>query len=209
MLDIISLEGWGQKSAVKFFDAIQKVASGVTLPRIINALGIREVGVVTARLIADHFGSWDALFAVMMGENARDALIQIEGIGPVMADHIVDFFAEQHNQELLVELVALIHVQPYQSPREVATPLTGKTIVFTGTLTTMTRPEAKDRALRVGAKVSGSISAKTDYVVVGADAGSKLTKAQTLGIHIIDEDIFKQMLDVEKKTDYADTKLGE
>lgn len=209
MLEIISLDGWGQKSAIKLFDAIRKVASGVSLSRFINALGIREVGVATARLMAAYFGTWDKLSDAMMRDDARDTLIQIEGVGPIMAEHIVDFFAEQHNQDLLVDLVNLIQIQSYQQPMTIMTPLTGKTIVFTGTLITMTRLEAKDKALRVGAKVAGSVSAKTDYVVAGVEAGSKLSKAKTLGVHIIDEDIFRQMLDVDKKSDYANVKIGE
>lgn len=209
MLEIIRLDGWGQKSAVKLFDAIRKVAAGVPLARFINALGIREVGVATARLMAAYFGTWDRLFEAMMQDDACDTLIQIEGIGPVMAEHIVDFFAEPQNRDLLEDLVKLIHIQPYQQPIGIMTPLTGKTIVFTGTLTTMTRPEAKDRALRVGAKVAGSVSAKTDYVVAGMEAGSKLSKAEMLGIRIIDEDMFRQMLDDGEKSDYASVKIGE
>lgn len=209
MLDVIGLDGWGQKSAVKLFDAIRRVAAGVSLPRFINALGIREVGVATARLMAAHFGTWDQLSAAMMADEARNTLVQIEGVGPVMADHIVNFFAEPHNRDLLADLVRLVVIQPYERPAGVITPLTGKTVVFTGTLVTMTRPEAKDRALRVGAKVAGSVSAKTDYVVAGAEAGSKLNKAETLGVRIIDEDLFRQMLDAGEKTDYAKTVTGE
>ncbi len=196
LLDIIALDGWGQKSAVKLFDAIQKVRAGVPLDRFINALGIHEVGEATARIIAVHYGSWDAFETAMKQETARAELVQIEGIGPVMADYIVDFFAEPHNQALIADLKGLVTIEEAVRVGDVQTALTGKTIVFTGTLVTLTRPEAKDKALRAGAKVASSVSAKTDFVVAGAEAGSKLNKAVELGLRIIDEETFRQMLDV-------------
>lgn len=194
-VDLKSREGWGQKSVDNLFRAINQVKEGVPLERFIFAIGIREVGEATARLLAKTFGSWDGFYRAMQEENAHEALTHIEGIGPVMASYIVDFFAEEHNRNLLTRLTALIPVTDFDASQIKQTKLTGKVIVFTGTLTTMTRAEAKAKALAVGAKVSGSVSAKTNYVVAGEEAGSKLVQAQKLDIQIISEKEFHQMLD--------------
>ena len=193
-LELICKEGWGTKSAEKLFDAI-KNASKISLERFIYALGIRETGTATARLLAKNFVSWDHFYNSVRQENALDVLTQIEGIGPVMADFIVDFFQEEHNQQLLEGLTQKITVLDFVAPQQKETPFSNKTLIFTGTLETMTRSEAKAKALSLGAKVASSVSSKTDFVIAGAAAGSKLTTAEKLGITILSEKEFQQMLD--------------
>lgn len=200
--DILNLEGWGQKSAVKLFDAIRFIQKGCPLNRFIYALGIREVGEATAKILSGCFISWSDFRAEMMSDTALDTLTQIEGIGKVMAQEIRDFFAEPKNKALLDELSKLIVIINEEKKEIKETPLTGKTLVFTGTLTTLTRAEAKERATRAGAKVSSSVSPKTDFVVAGAEAGSKLKKAEELSICVLSEEEFKHLLDEAKKTDY-------
>ncbi|MDY6407410.1 MAG: NAD-dependent DNA ligase LigA [Pseudomonadota bacterium] len=201
-LEILNLEGWGQKSAVNLFDAIRRVKEGVPLSRFIYALGIREVGETTAKLLAGRFLTFDAFFAQMKTSDAINHLIQIEGIGSVMATEIRDFFAEEKNNTLLNELLTYIVVLPDAGQVLTGTPISGKTIVFTGSLIHLTRSEAKARATALGAKVSSAVSFKTDYVVVGSDAGSKLKNAQELGIRILNEEDFLSLLDAAKKTGY-------
>jgi DNA ligase (NAD+) len=164
----------------------------IDLNRFINALGIRHIGETNARLLARHFGSFDALretaTKAARGDEAGFAEItEIEGVGPVVAEAIVGFFREEHNQEELDRLLKEVAPRPMEA---VATnsPVAGKTVVFTGSLQRMTREEAKAMAERLGAKVAGSVSAKTDLVVAGPGAGSKLNKASELGVEVIDED---------------------
>ncbi len=195
-LELIGMDGWGIKSANNLFDAIEKVRQNVALERFIYAIGIREVGSATARLLAHNYHSWSAFRMAMETPEAFEQLTHIEGVGPVMAQYIVDFFNEPHNQSLLTELEQLIAISDYIPPTENKTPLSGKSIVFTGTLETMTRQEAKAKALAAGAKVVSSVSAKTHIVVVGANAGSKRAEAEKLNILQISEKEFKQMLDV-------------
>ena len=149
----------------------------ISLDRLINALGIRHVGETTARLIARHYRTLDAFLAGMKADNAREELESLEGIGGVVAEAICDFFDEKHNVKALERLLAWLDVTPMAAPAR-SSPVSGKTVVFTGTLEKMTRQEAKARAESLGAKVSGSVSAKTDIVVAGPGAGSKLTEAQ-------------------------------
>ena len=190
-------EGWGKKSTGNLFAAIDKVKQGVPLERFIFAIGIREVGEATARLLAKTFVSWQAFYDAVRAPDALESLTHIEGIGPVMAKYIVDFFAEPHNTQLLTKLTQIIPVEDFDNSHEKTTPLTGKVVVFTGSLVDMSRAEAKAKALAAGAKVSGSVSAKTDYVVAGEEAGSKLRKAADLGVAIISEKDFNQMLDAD------------
>jgi DNA ligase (NAD+) len=160
-----------------------------TIPfnRFLYALGIRHVGETNARRLARHFGDLAAFSAAATAPNAVEELAGVEGIGPVVAESIVDFFAEPHNIKALDELVTQVSIEPMEAIAA-GHPLAGKTIVFTGSLERMTRDEAKAFAERLGAKVSGSISAKTDLVVAGPGAGSKLTKARELGVETIDEE---------------------
>jgi DNA ligase (NAD+) len=184
-------EGWGPQSAAKLFAAINARRS-VALDRFIFALGIRHVGETTGRLLARFYGTIDvfrvAMIAAAQGKDtdAFKELDAIEGIGEVVAEAIADFFAEPHNVRVVDEIMREVSPQPLEA-RATSSAVAGKTVVFTGTLTTVTRSEAKAQAERLGAKVAGSVSKNTDYVVAGADSGSKLTKARELGLKILDE----------------------
>jgi DNA ligase (NAD+) len=165
----------------------------IGLDRLINALGIRHVGETTARLLARHYGSIARLLDSMKADNAREELESIEGIGGVVAEAIHDFFAEPHNVKALNRLLAWLTVTDMAAPLKTS-PVSGKTVVFTGTLEKMTRQEAKARAESLGAKVSGSVSAKTDIVVAGPGAGSKLKDAQKHGVTVMDEDAWLALI---------------
>ncbi len=184
-------EGWGATSAANLFAAIDARRT-VALHRFIFALGIRHVGETTAKLLARRFGSAEALRDVAAAAAAGDEaalaeLTAVEGVGPVVAEAVADFFGEAHNLDVLSELLAEVTPEP---PEAVATesPVAGKTVVFTGALERMSREEAKAMAERLGAKVSGSVSKKTDLVVAGPGAGSKLADAKKHGVEVIDED---------------------
>jgi len=179
-------EGFGETSARNLFTAIEARRT-VSLNRFLFALGIRHVGETNARRLARHFPDFGALRATAREPEAALAFSGIEGIGPVVAESIADFFAEGHNEEALDALLAQVAIEPMEAVAA-GHPLAGKTIVFTGSLERMTREEAKALAERLGAKVSGSISAKTDLVVAGPGAGSKLTKARELAVETIDEE---------------------
>jgi DNA ligase (NAD+) len=189
---IIGREGWGELSAQKLVAAIDD-RRRISLDRFINALGIPQVGQATARLLARHYRSFDNWRREM--EAAQDVdgaafagLLDVHGIGADMAADIVGFFAEPHNRDLLDDLTREVTVLDYEAPaRALASPLAGKTIVFTGGLESMSRSEAKARAEALGANVASSVSAKTNFVVIGADAGSKAAKAATLGVTTLDE----------------------
>jgi DNA ligase (NAD+) len=184
--------GWGDKSAAKLFDNID-ARRNVPLDRFIFALGIPQVGQTTARLLARCYRTFEHLresmaAAQIHGSEAYGELIGIEQIGPAVADDLLGFFAEPHNLEVLDDLLAAgVTVQEFVPPKVQTSVIAGKTVVFTGTLETVTRSEAKARAEALGAKVAGSVSAKTDYVVVGGDAGSKATKARELGVTTVTE----------------------
>jgi DNA ligase (NAD+) len=179
-------EGFGETSARNLFNAIDARRT-VPLNRFLYALGIRHVGETNARRLARHFGDWESLRAGARAENAAEELSGVGGIGPVVAEAIADFFGEPRNEAALDALVKEVTIEPMEAIAA-GHPLAGQTIVFTGSLEKMTRDEAKAVAERLGAKVSGSISAKTNLVVAGPGAGSKLAKAQELGVEMIDED---------------------
>ncbi len=160
----------------------------IALDRFINALGIRHVGETTAKLLARNYQSLDAFVTAMEGKNAVEELDEIEGIGPTLAEAVKDFFDEPHNRTALKHLLKEVTVKDAPKIDTKGSPVAGKTVVFTGTLEKMTRPEAKARAESLGAKVSGSVSKKTDLVVAGPGAGSKLAEAQKFGVEVIDED---------------------
>ena len=190
-------EGGGEKSAANLFAAIEARRT-IPLDRLIFALGIRHVGAVTARLLARTYGSWAAFDAAMRaareGEGeAWDHLVAIDGVGPVLARAVVEFFAEPHNREALDRLLPHLEVGDVAAPQGADGALSGKTLVFTGSLERMTRAEAKARAEALGAKVAGSVSGKTDYLVAGADSGSKLKKAEQLGVTVLTEDEWMAM----------------
>jgi len=184
---IAAREGWGEQSAVKLFEAIDRRRK-IPLDRFINALGIRHVGETTAKLLARNFHSLEAFLAAMEGEHALEELDAIGGIGETVAEAIRDFFDEARNRKALANLDSEIEVEPVAAPKASHSPVAGKTVVFTGTLEKMTRPEAKARAEALGAKVAGSVSKKTDLVVAGPGAGSKLAEAAKLGVRVLDED---------------------
>ncbi|HUE63968.1 MAG TPA: NAD-dependent DNA ligase LigA [Rhizomicrobium sp.] len=165
----------------------------IGLDRFINALGIRHVGETTARLLARHYRSIDAFLEGMKAGNAREELESLEGIGGVVAEAIHDFFDEPHNVKAVKRLLEWLDVTDMAAASK-STPVSGKTVVFTGTLEKMTRQEAKARAEALGAKVSGSVSAKTDIVVAGPGAGSKLKDAQKHNVRILDEDAWLKLI---------------
>jgi DNA ligase (NAD+) len=165
----------------------------IGLDRLINALGIRHVGETTARVIARHYSTIEAFLEGMGADNALEELQHIEGVGGVVAEAIHDFFDEKHNRDALKRLLAWLTVTPMAAAAK-NSPVSGKTVVFTGTLEKMTRQEAKARAEALGAKVSGSVSAKTDIVVAGPGAGSKLKDAQKHGVTVMDEDAWLKLI---------------
>lgn len=195
--DIRKLDGWGDKSADNLFAAIRKVAAATPMEKFLFALGIREVGQATARLLAAHYLTMPAFLeqTALAQDRESDAykeLLSIESIGDVIACEILDFTAEEHNRTEIDKLLNLMTVTAFV-PVENDSPLAGKTVVFTGSLETMTRSEAKAKAQSAGAKVAGSVSKKTDYVVLGADAGSKAQKATELGITVLSESEFTEL----------------
>ena len=186
---VANLERMAEKSAANLLAAIEK-SKRTTLARFIFALGIRNVGETTAKDLARHFGSLDALLAA-----DADTLMQVPDVGPVVAESIAQFFAEPHNREVVEQLRAGGVSWPETAPqRKPLGALAGKTFVLPGTLPNMKRDEAKDRIEAAGGKVAGSVSKKTDYLVAGAEAGSKLLKAQELGIAILDEEALLGLL---------------
>jgi DNA ligase (NAD+) len=186
---LAELERMGRKSAENLVNALEKSKS-TTLARFLYSLGIREVGEVTAQNLANHLRSLDAIMAA-----DEEALQSIPDVGPTMAAHIAAFFRQPHNREVIADLRRLgVYWDESEAPPTTEQPLTGKTFVLTGTLSTMTRDDAKARIQALGGKVTGSVSKKTDYVVVGAEAGSKLAKAEELGVAILDEDGLLRLL---------------
>ncbi|MGE5467153.1 MAG: NAD-dependent DNA ligase LigA [Ignavibacteria bacterium] len=189
MAGVANLERMAEKSAANLLDAIEK-SKATTLARFIYALGIRNVGEATAKDLARHFGSLDALTGA-----DEQALQQVPDVGPVVAVSIRKFFDERHNADVVAQLRAAgVHWTEGQPAAVVDSRIAGKTFVLTGTLPTMTRDEAKELIEVHGGKVAGSVSKKTDYVVAGAEAGSKLEKAQALGVTIIDESQLEELL---------------
>ncbi|MER0216511.1 MAG: NAD-dependent DNA ligase LigA [Nitrosomonas sp.] len=196
---LAGLERMAEKSAGNILRAIEK-SKHTTLARFIYALGIRNVGEATAKDLAAHLGSLDPLIEVDSErlQQISEHLQQIPDIGPVVAQSIVDFFAESHNREVIKQLRACgVHWDEHEgksAQNGLAAPLSGKIFVLTGTLPTMSREEAKEKIEALGGKVSGSVSKKTDYVVVGTDPGSKYDKAVSIGITILDQEGLEALL---------------
>lgn len=188
--ELVALERMGEKSADNLLDAIDRSRS-TTLSRFLYALGIREVGEATANALAASFGRLEGVM-----EADEEALQKVPDVGPVVASHIRAFFLESHNRDIIAELVdrgvRWPETDPVSQPED--GPLAGKTFVLTGTLSGMTRDEAKARIQAAGGKVTGSVSKKTDYLVAGENAGSKLAKAQNLDIAVIDEQQLENLL---------------
>jgi DNA ligase (NAD+) len=186
-----NLEGFGALSVQNLFTAIE-VRRNISLERFLFALGIRHVGETTGRLLARHYGSWVAFEevcdALVAGDvNTREQMLSIDQIGETVVASLIAYFKEPHNRAVLARLTANVHIEDAQKALSTS-PVSGKTVVFTGSLQKLSRDEAKAMAERLGAKVAGSVSAKTDYVVAGEAAGSKLTKARDLGVTILTED---------------------
>lgn len=192
-------EGYGETSVRNLFASIE-ASRKPPLNRFIFALGIRHVGETNARRLARHFGSFEALRACAQaaseGSEARAELNNIEGFGDAVAEAVADFFAEKHNEEALDALLEHVSPQPMEAVAS-SSKIAGKTIVFTGALEQLTRDEAKATAERLGAKVAASVSKKTDLVVAGAGAGSKLAKAAELGVKMISEDDWLKLIEKE------------
>jgi DNA ligase (NAD+) len=191
--DLAGMDRMAEKSAQNLLDALEK-SKQATLPRFVFGLGIRHVGEATAKELARHFGQ---LAAIM--DASEDALLQVPDVGPIVAHSIHTFFAQAHNREVVQALRdAGIHWAEGDALAPTEMPLAGLTVVLTGTLQSMGRDEAKDKLEALGAKVAGSVSKKTSYVVAGAEAGSKLDKAQALGIQVLDDAGLAMLLNGEK-----------
>ncbi|MBY5988710.1 NAD-dependent DNA ligase LigA [Roseovarius atlanticus] len=195
---LADIKGWGEKSAENLFQAIDEKRD-IPLGRVLFALGIRHVGEQASTLIARSYGRWDDFTRAM--DAAKDCegpdwdnLLAIDGVGEVMARSLVTAFAQDHERQSIDRLTAHLTIQEAAAPATDGSPVAGKTVVFTGTLEKMTRAEAKARAEALGAKVSGSVSAKTDLLVAGPGAGSKAKKAAELGIETIDEDGWLELI---------------
>lgn len=188
--DLAGLEGWGEKSADNLLDQIDK-SRHRPLRHLLYALGIRFVGERVGRILAEHFLSLDALM-----DAGREELEAVPEIGPKVASSLLHFFADPHNRERLKTLrtAGVDLTQPQAEGAGAASPLAGKKVVLTGSLSTMTRGEAKKRLEALGARVSGSVSGKTDLLVAGEKAGSKLKKAEALGVEVIDEAGLEKLL---------------
>ncbi|NNL17984.1 MAG: NAD-dependent DNA ligase LigA [Boseongicola sp.] len=194
-------EGWGEKSAGKLFDAIDDKRR-ISLDRFIFSLGIRHVGEGAASLLARHYLDWPALKTAVSNARINDSddefwseLLAIDGVGQVMATSLVTAFHQETERQSIDRLVAQLNIQNVVQPMLSGSPVAGKTVVFTGTLEKMTRAEAKARAETLGAKVSGSVSSKTDILVAGPGAGSKAKRAAELGVETIDEDGWLAMIE--------------
>jgi DNA ligase (NAD+) len=187
---LASLDRMAEKSAQNVLAALEK-SKHATLPRFLFGLGIRHVGEATAKELVRHFGKLDAIM-----DATPEQLLEVADVGPVVAQSIHTFFQQPHNREVVEQLRACgVSWQEGEPAARAPKPLAGKTVVLTGTLPTLGRDEAKDLLEAAGAKVTGSVSKKTDYVVAGAEAGSKLDKARELGVTVLDEDGLKGLLD--------------
>jgi len=190
-------DGWGERRIANLLNAIE-ARRRVPLERFIFALGIRRIGESNAKLLARHYHSlaeWRAkmVAATTIGSEAREELGSIQGIGPAIATELAEFFAEPHNREALDELAREVTPEDAVVAAAADSPFAGRTVVFTGTLTQMSRDEAEAQAERLGAKVTKSVSKKTDFLIVGADAGSKATKAAELGVRTLTESEWREL----------------
>jgi DNA ligase (NAD+) len=187
---LAGLDRMADKSAQNVLAALEK-SKQTTLPRFLFGLGIRHAGEATAKDLARHFGKLDAIM-----DASEEQLLEVPDVGPVVAQSIHTFFQQPHNREVVEQLRACgVTWEEGEPAARAPKPLAGKTVVLTGTLPTLTRDEAKDMLEAAGAKVAGSVSKKTDYVIAGAEAGSKLDKARELGVKVLDEEGLKDLLD--------------
>jgi DNA ligase (NAD+) len=187
--ELAGLERMAEKSAANLVEALE-ASKETTLPRFLYALGIRDVGEATALALATHFGALEKLMDATI-----DEVQEVPDVGPVVAQHVYNFFREKHNRDVIAALRRSgVRWQDIERKAHGDLPLAGKTIVLTGTLESMERHQAQERIRALGGKASGSVSAKTDYVVAGASAGSKLQKAEKLGVTILDEEQFLRLI---------------
>lgn len=199
LTSIANREGWGKKSAEKLFAAINQ-RKNISLDRFIFALGVRYIGATTAKLLAvnyNNFDNWQSSMRAAVDKNsdAYEFLLSIDGVGEKVAESLTEFFHEEHNANGLLELARVLSISDVEAAQSDSV-ISGKIIVFTGSLQKTTRAEAKAKAENLGAKVSGSVSAKTDYVVAGEAAGSKLKKAESLGVKVLTEDEWIAMAEI-------------
>lgn len=192
-----SQEGWGKKSVDNLYAAIEK-AKNITLDRFIYSLGIRHVGATNAKLLARQFENFANFYQQMLAFANGDRYIEenlllIDGIGAKVVDSLKMFFSQEYNTQIALDLSKLLNIAEYK-PTTVNSPIADKKVVFTGTLETFTRDEAKATAEKLGAKVLSSVSANTDYVIAGKDAGSKLKKAQELSVKVLSEEEWKDLI---------------
>ena len=196
--EIAALDGYGETSIRNLMNSIETRRT-ISLERFIYALGIRQVGQATARILALHYDNLERLLTAIAPEANNEAasaeLVEIDQVGAMMASDIITFFLTPTNRDMVISLASEVTVTPPDRPAD-NSPVSGKTIVFTGTLAAMSRAEAKARAESLGAKVSGSVSAKTDFLVVGADAGSKARKAGELGVTVLNEDAWLALINL-------------
>ena len=196
--EIATLDGYGETSIRNLMNSIETRRT-IGLERFIYALGIRQVGQATARILALHYDNLERLLTAIApaanNEAAAAELVEIDQVGALMASDIITFFLAPANRDMVIDLASEVTITPPDRPAD-DSPLSGKTIVFTGTLAAMSRAEAKARAESLGAKVSGSVSTKTDFLVAGADAGSKARKAGELGITVLNEDSWLALINV-------------
>ncbi|WP_417794426.1 NAD-dependent DNA ligase LigA [Terasakiella pusilla] len=195
---IATWEGWKEKSIANLKKSIEDRRT-IALDRFIYALGIRQVGQATARTLAKNYLTFEAWHEAMIAAKdiesaAYEDLTNIDGIGTSMAQDLIDFFDEPHNIDVMADLRAQLNIEAFDVPDTTDSPVAGKIVVFTGTLVTMSRAEAKAKAESLGAKVSGSVSKKTDYVVAGESAGSKLKKAEELGVAVLTEEGWHELV---------------
>ncbi|MGA8513289.1 MAG: NAD-dependent DNA ligase LigA [Burkholderiaceae bacterium] len=189
LVALANLDRMAEKSATNLLQALDK-SKQTTLPRFLFGLGIRHIGEATAKELARHFGSLDAIM-----DASVEQLLEVADVGPIVAQSVRTFFDQPHNREVVEQLRACGITWPEGAPAvQTPKPLEGKTFVITGTLPTLSRDEAKDLLEAAGAKVAGSVSKKTDYLLAGADAGSKLDKARELGVAVIDEETMRKLL---------------
>ena len=187
--DVLELEGFAEVSAKKLIDSIQKAAQNVPLSRLLTGLSIPQVGEETAILLAQTFKTIDDIASAN-----EEELTAINGIGPIVAKCIVDWFGDKENKVVLKRLKKLLNIVSEKSSTKKSLLLAGKTFVLTGGMQTMSRDEAKERLRKLGASVSSSVSKNTDYVVAGENPGSKMTKAKKLGVKVLNENDFNKLV---------------
>jgi DNA ligase (NAD+) len=192
---LTGLERMGEKSAQNLVAAIDK-SRDTTLPRFLFALGIPDVGEATALALAQHFGTLEKLM-----DASADEVQKVQDVGPVVAQEVYEFFAAEDHKKVIEDLQRLVHLDPFQRPRSENQPLAGLTFVITGTLDSLSREAAQEALQALGAKVSGSVSKKTSFLIAGAEAGSKLQKAESLGVKVLDEPALLAVLSEKRAPD--------